>query len=141
MRQCLRNEEGGQGCLALPGTDDFGQTWIDILAGEPVKFRLTRLFVASRASPPRPRGGKPMDLEVKTRRHCCCGMAGQASWISRIRPRPSTTCRCDEDRPLALRYSEGGSKVRFADRFNHVNLLTPATAARASPARRARPVT
>ena len=25
-------------------------------------------------------------------------MAGQASWISRIRPRPSTTCRCDEDR-------------------------------------------
>src|SRR5208337_4620988 len=26
-------------------------------------------------------------------------MAGQASWISRIRPQPSTTCRCDEDRP------------------------------------------
>src|SRR5208283_4274193 len=23
-------------------------------------------------------------------------MAGQASWISRIRPRPSTTCPCDE---------------------------------------------
>jgi hypothetical protein len=51
MRQCLRNEEGGQGRLALPETDDFGQTWIDTLAGEPVKFRLARLFFASRASP------------------------------------------------------------------------------------------
>src|SRR5271157_2510233 len=25
-------------------------------------------------------------------------MAGQASWISRIRPQPSTSCPCDEDR-------------------------------------------
>src|SRR5271166_1358101 len=141
MRQCLRNEEGGQGRLAFPGTDDFGQAWIDTLAGEPVKFRLTCLFVASRASPHVREAESLWDLEVEARRHCWCGMAGQASWISRIRPRPSTTCRCDEDRPLALRYSEGGSKVRFADRFNHVNLLTPATAARASPARRARPVT
>src|SRR5271157_3169286 len=51
MRQCLRNEEGGQGRLALPVTDDVVLAGIGALAGEPVKYRLIRLFVASRASP------------------------------------------------------------------------------------------
>jgi len=51
MRQCLRNEERGQGRLALPEHFDFGLTWLGALAGKPLRFRLTRLFVASRASP------------------------------------------------------------------------------------------